>query len=237
MTQRMSHLMRAFGLAAWAAFLAWLWASGEMTRYLGPRTYWVVPFGAIALGAVACGYLLAVPRMPNPFRKRSAPKELLGLAILVLPMIAAVLVPSPNLGALAASRKQTGGVGIAGAVAAPAAQPEAPISFIDFYFAEKSEKYAAAKGMAEGAEVKLLGFVTRGSEAPPGTFELTRFYISCCAADAIPYSAPVRPRQAHDWTDDTWLEVSGRLARPEGHWVVVAESIIPRREPRDPYLY
>ena len=43
---------RTLVLAAWAALFAVLWAADEGQRYLGPRTQWVIPFGALALGAV-----------------------------------------------------------------------------------------------------------------------------------------------------------------------------------------
>ena len=41
MTDR-RRLARGLVLACWAGFFAWLHLSGEKTRYLGPRTYWVV---------------------------------------------------------------------------------------------------------------------------------------------------------------------------------------------------
>ena len=44
---------------AWGALFAWLWLSGESVRYLGPRTQWVVPVGALGLTLAAAGYLRA----------------------------------------------------------------------------------------------------------------------------------------------------------------------------------
>ena len=41
--------IRALALVAWASVFAWLWITGESVRYLGPRTQWVVPVGAIWL--------------------------------------------------------------------------------------------------------------------------------------------------------------------------------------------
>lgn len=47
----MTQALRVFVLAAWTAFFVWLIASDEMYRYVGPRTYWVIWFGAGALGS------------------------------------------------------------------------------------------------------------------------------------------------------------------------------------------
>ncbi|MGH2819276.1 MAG: TIGR03943 family putative permease subunit, partial [Actinomycetota bacterium] len=67
--------------------------------------------------------------------------------------------------------------------------------------------------------------------------ELTRFYVSCCAADAIPHSAIVVPSAERRYSTDTWLEVSGELHERDGRWVVVASEVVERPAPDDPYLY
>jgi uncharacterized membrane protein YcgQ (UPF0703/DUF1980 family) len=74
-----------------------------------------------------------------------------------------------------------------------------------------------------------------GSE---GTFGLGRFYVSCCAADAIPYAVDVDASASGEkFAQDTWLNVKGVLERRGQDLVVVAESIVETEEPEDPYLY
>jgi uncharacterized repeat protein (TIGR03943 family) len=87
--------------------------------------------------------------------------------------------------------------------------------------------------------VDLTGFVSDGEGGPEGTFALSRFYVSCCAADAIPYTAAVDPEEAGvgAYDRDTWLHVEGVLERRGDDIVVVAEAIEPADEPDDPYLY
>ena len=182
-------VLRAGCVVAWAGFFLWLWIGDGMTRYLGPRTYWVVPFGAITLTLVALGQLRGMRSRGDARRLRGV--DVVGAGLLLLPLVAVATVPSADLGSLAASRKATGGI------SAPrpdtgSARVEDP-SFIDIRYAEQSDRYARVTGVDDGRQVELVGFVTKEPEATGDTFELTRFYISCCAADAIPHSVTVDP--------------------------------------------
>jgi uncharacterized repeat protein (TIGR03943 family) len=223
-------------LLVWAAFFAWLWVSGEMSRYLGPRTYWVVPFGGVALGIAAILHL-ATLRTARPGDRLSAGD--VGTALmLVAPLVAVAIVPSADLGSLAASRKSTTGVSPAAAgLSVEGAEPVENPSFRDVANAEQSEAYSQAIAVGEGTEVDLVGFVDEGA-GPEGTFELTRFYVSCCAADAIPYSVAVDPPEGATEPDpDDWARASGVLERRGDRLVLAATSLEPADEPDEPYLY
>lgn len=230
--------MRGGVLAAWAGFFAWLWISGEISRYLGPRTYWVVPFGAFLLGAAALMHAFTL-RVPAP-RPRPSTTEVVGALMMVIPLIAVLIVPSADLGSLAASRKSTAASfeGIGGPVAAEAEPIENP-TFRDIAYAEQSQRYAAAIGLEPGRRVELVGFVDDEPGGPEGTFELTRFYVSCCAADAIPYSTAIDPRGLGpaELPTDAWVKASGELERRDERLVVVADRLERVSEPEEPYLY
>ena len=90
-------------------------------------------------------------------------------------------------------------------------------------------------GIVDGFEISLVGFVSRSAETPEGAFDLTRFYVSCCAADAIPYSVAVV--DGPDPDVDEWLRVSGHLEQRGSAFVLVAEDVVEIGEPEDPYLY
>lgn len=236
-----SHLdarraLRGLVLTAWSSFFAWLWFSGEMSRYLGPRTYWVVPFGAVMLGVAAVMHVLTL-RTPRRSARPSA-LEVLGAAVLVVPLLAVATVPSADLGALAASRKTTGGTLIAEGLAGGAEPIENP-GFKEIAYAEESQEYADAIGLTEGMEVNLTGFVDDSDEAPEGTLILTRFYVSCCAADAIPFSVAVDPngQSSAEAEPDSWMEAEGALERRGDRFVLVATSLEAVSEPKSPYLY
>ena len=223
--------VRGIVLAGWAAFFGWLWFSGEVTRYLGPRTYWVVVFGSITLSLAAVGHLWGLRGRPfSPTRG-----DLTGAAVLLLPLLAVVAIPNAQLGAQAASRKASAG-GFAAAALLPVPEPGGEISFREIDYASESEEYAASAGIVGGIEVDLTGFVTH-PQGGAGTFSLTRFYVSCCAADAIPFSVPISVTGMADRPDDSWVRVQGPLIDTGDGFVVEADTIEPTEPPQDPYLY
>lgn len=233
MTDR-RRLARGLTLACWAGFFAWLHLSGEKTRYLGPRTYWVIVFGAVVLGAAALAHLLTARKSaPRALRR----EDVAGIATLLVPLLAVAAVPSAELGALAASRKTSGaGAAAVGAIAPPAPEAGEPLSFVDVHYASESESYAASAGIAEGMEVELTGFVTHPGGLPEGTLGLTRFQVSCCAADAVPYTVPLLVDPGSR-SDDEWLQVRGNLVLRDGVYALDPAEITVVDAPADPYLY
>ena len=225
--------LRAIVLLCWSGFFAWLWISGEMTRYLGPRTYWVVIFGAVSLGAAAVAHLVTLRRSEGT--TGIVASDAAGALVLLIPLLAVLIVPNAQLGAQAASRKASSG-GFAAASLLPIPDPGEEISFREIHYASESAEYAGAAGIASGVEVELVGFVTHPAGAP-GTFSLTRFYVSCCAADAIPYSVPISAPAGEGRSEDDWLRVTGTLVDTPDGWLLEATEISASEPPEEPYLY
>ena len=227
------RLARAVVLSVWAGFFIWLRFTGEVTRYLGPRTYWVVTFGGAVLAAGALVHFATV-KSSRPTSSVDM-REGLGMLLLISPVLAVLMVPGADLGALAASRRSVAG-GIASVSAViPEPDAEREVQFLDIHYANQSQQYAGAMGIVEGLELELTGFVTHPSGLEDGPFALTRFYVSCCAADAIPYSVTVGV--SSDYPDDTWLHVSGFLTQVDGRYLLSPESIERVNKPKDQYLY
>ena len=225
------NLARAAVIGAWALFFTYLLVTGEVARYLGPRTRWVVPFGMIVLGIAAVAQVGAL-RSRAP--RRLSVSQALAYAVVVLPLAAVVVVPAGELGSLAAAKKAPG-TGLASALAfAPPAPGERALSQIDVHYASQAEDYAREAGIVDGMPLELTGFVTHG-DGPAADFRLTRFYISCCAADAVPYSVSV-DAAGRDFPDDTWLRVAGTLVVADAGLVLESELIEEIESPRDPYL-
>jgi uncharacterized repeat protein (TIGR03943 family) len=218
--------LRALALVAWAGLFAWLWASGESVRYLGPRTQWVVPVGAIGLSLAAAGYLLATRADPSA---RMSLREGLGLAGLVLPVVAAAILANAQLGALAASNKLSSRGIDSSALARLAANDAKQIGFLQLNAAGRDEQLARELGLSEGRPVELTGFVSQTGRP----FTLSRFYITCCVADAVPVGVRVLGTGAKR---DQWLEVTGVLRRGRREWIVRALRIEHVEPPSDPYL-
>jgi uncharacterized repeat protein (TIGR03943 family) len=226
---------RAVVLCAWTAFLLWLWLTDEVQRYLGPRTSWVVPIGAVALLLVTLAYCRENGRRQGPVT-RIRPGEGLGLAALLVPIIAGAVLAHTELGALAASKKLSQrGIDLSSlANLSPSAHP----SFLQIGVAGHNPRFAKESGLVDGKSVRLVGFVARAPEQSSSRFQLARFYIGCCVADAVPVGVSVDPAAVHGrYRKDDWLDVTGSLAHRGKSLLLLASKIDRVKAPRHPYLY
>ena len=89
-------------------------------------------------------------------------------------------------------------------------------------------------GIRTGLRVRLLGFVSGSPDVPAGTFEVARFYVACCIADAQPVGVPVAADRS--FRRDTWLDVTGTLERRGRRFVVRVQRIEHASQPSQPYL-
>jgi uncharacterized repeat protein (TIGR03943 family) len=93
-----------------------------------------------------------------------------------------------------------------------------------------------------GQKAKVHGFVIYSPNLPNQYLLLSRFIITCCAADAYPIGLPVKlPTSRDAYKPDSWLEVEGEMASEtlagKRQLIIVAKSIKPIDEPKNPYDY
>jgi uncharacterized repeat protein (TIGR03943 family) len=77
---------------------------------------------------------------------------------------------------------------------------------------------------------------------PDNYFTLTRFVITCCAADAYPIGLPVKLTQSRSsMPSDRWFTVKGKMITEtlngKRQVVIEASSTNPIPEPENPYSY
>ncbi len=231
MTIDRGRLLRGLAIAAWAAFFDYLWIGDDAARYVGQRTAWVVPFGGIVLTLTAVAYLLTALTRTGDAKAPGA-KDLLGAVALLAPVLIIVMIPAPSLGALAVAKKG-GARAVASGNAAENRQGQA-LTLFDVSAASSSPEFARIRGIRAGQPVELVGFV---SDRGPYGFMLARFVASCCAADAVPYTAKVRPAKgAAAPKPDTWVTVKGTLAKDGQQYVVDGTTVATVDEPSNAYL-
>ncbi len=122
--------------------------------------------------------------------------------LLVLPVLAVFLVAPSSLGAFAASRNPAR---FTPRATFPALRAEVA-GAVPMSLGEYTLRALYDEGRAlDGRQVRLTGFVARER----GAVYVTRFVLSCCAADArsIRVELPARPALP---ADDTWIEAVGR---------------------------
>ncbi len=94
-----------------------------------------------------------------------------------------------------------------------------------------------------GQAVKVQGFVVHPPNFPPQYLLISRFVITCCAADAYPVGLPVKLTTNHNaYPVDTWLEVEGKMVTEtlEGKRQLTIEAKEPLKKipkPAKPYYY
>jgi uncharacterized repeat protein (TIGR03943 family) len=93
-----------------------------------------------------------------------------------------------------------------------------------------------------GQAVKLTGFVVHSPELPSKYLLVSRFVITCCAADVYPVGLPVKLKGNKDkYPVDSWIEVEGKMITEnlEGkrQLTIEASSIKKIDEPDNPYNY
>lgn len=229
-----TRTLRSVALAAWAGLFTYLWLSGRWAEFIGPRTEWVVPFGAIVLIVVTVVSLVGI-RTSGPVQRPSV-GELVSVAVLVAPVLALIAVPEPRLGALAAENKGDAAPLVLDEDAERDAATPADEELELFDVVAANNGYADTVGV--GSRVKLTGIFRDPDRETATSFLVTRFRISCCAADAQGYSVRVEPagRPPKDVEQDDWVEVTGTMARSGGEWIVKGTKAREIEPPANPYL-
>ncbi|AFY71430.1 protein of unknown function DUF1980 [Thalassoporum mexicanum PCC 7367] len=95
-----------------------------------------------------------------------------------------------------------------------------------------------------GQAADVIGFVVHPESMPANYFVVTRFVITCCAADAYPVGLPVRVESTVDranFKPDQWVQVEGQMITEElegqRQLVIASNKITPVDRPKKPYDY
>lgn len=89
-----------------------------------------------------------------------------------------------------------------------------------------------------GEPVDVVGFVYHGKDDASDHFQVARFVVACCVADATGHSLPVRWPEGPALPSDRWVHVLGRVAtRPDGAAEIQATSVDLVEAPSNPYIY
>ena len=221
MTWDWTRVLRGLALAAWGGFFVYLWASGRATTYIGPKTSWVVWLGAVTLPLVAIAYLWGA----RGARRPASLRELGGNGLLVAPILLALMVPAPSLGALAVKNKRVKNP------PPPVAAPlDGEIRIYEIAWAGESAEFAAMNKITTGTPVDFVGFV---SDKPRGELELSRFSVNCCAADGTAFPQLLGRDVRRGESGRQYLGHPGHHLGRGGSGAAVADQVIRRDDVTD----
>ncbi len=217
-------------LAAWAGVFWYLWVSGGWALHVSSRIFWVVPFGAIVLTAGAIGRLIGARRSHG---SRFTTRQAAALALLAVPVAIILAMPSTALGTYAAARRgvYTGGVSVTDIGAANDPQLQIAVSAALY---EPDVLKALAK--RAGDEVTFTGFVTHEAGTLSDEFQLNRFVVTCCIADALNALVRVVDVTGGPYKSGQWVTVTGALYPLQDEILLDAGKITSIPRPKHPYL-
>jgi uncharacterized repeat protein (TIGR03943 family) len=151
--------------------------------------------------------------------------------LLLAPIAALLLVAPPTLGSFGVDRSAAVNVHAGGAVFKPLPHGAAPVSMTLLEYGQRAfDRHGSSLA---GATVELTGFISRLDN---GGFQLARYQIACCAADAVPAIVIVEGVAGHPPRRDAWVKVTGAYAGGAGDLPrFSATSVVEIPVPNEPY--
>ena len=208
--------------------------TGTYRRYvrvgMGP---WLAVAGVIVvvLGAVALFYALRRARNADQHDAHGHGDGVAVGWLLLAPIAVLLLVAPPTLGSYWVNRGAAVDVSSGGAVfdPLPRGSNAVPMTLLE-YGQRAFDRHGSS---LTGSTVQLTGFI---SKVDPGGFQLARYQIACCAADAVPAVVIVHGVAGKPPRRDSWVQVTGSYLRGSGDLPrLAATSVQQIPVPNEPY--
>lgn len=244
---KLQTAIKALLLVGMGLFLYSRLSNGTLYFYINQRFAGLTLLAVIGLLIVGVSYQFGDPEDhshhghgPNHDHENEHSLSWTGVAILLAPILLGVLVTPRPLGASAMANRE---VGFESRSAMPAAVAEAAEkssierNILDWLYAFQRD----GEDAYNGEPVNVTGFVFKSEDFAADEFSLTRYIVSCCAADASYVSMVVRGDGVAPLQSDDWVQVQGQLEMStfngEPRIVIIPESIESVPIPPQPYLY
>lgn len=250
----MKGSFKALAFIALGLFLYSRIYTGTLLYYISERFAWLTLFAAIGFIVVGASYRYRAAQTGHHEHDHGGDSQHEhaghehgklswgGLLLVALPVILGLVVPPKPLGAAAMSNREisVGSVSSATApttsqlISRPSTEKNVLDWLIDFRLSQDPATFA-------DQEARVIGFVYRDERFGDDKFMVSRFIISCCAADAAPLGLVVHWPETASLATDQWVEVSGRFQPGEFDNeqmpILMANKVAPTNVPDQPYLY
>ena len=247
--QKFLPWLEACAITAWGVVLTKLWLFGQLFLLVHPN---YIPLTAIAgLGLIAIGVTEAwrvSQRRRNTATSANAQQHVtlikpsLSSSLLLIVAIAALLInPRPFTSEKAIHRGVIDNIADARTVPKSFRASNRPEERTLVEWVRTISAYPEPDAY-KGQKVKLTGFVVHAPDQPDNEFLITRFIITCCAADVYPVSLPVKIAESRSkYPPDRWLQIEGQAdvdtTNGKRQVVIAASNITAIAEPKNPYDY
>jgi uncharacterized repeat protein (TIGR03943 family) len=245
-SNRIEHLVKIVILFALSAYFVYNILTGNLSNYINERFVWLSYVAAalfFILGAASLWSMIRENQVhTHEHNHDHGHSHSVGwgmIAVVAMPLVLGVLIPSKPLGAEAvdgaiATQQLTYG----GATITVLNKPPLERNVLDWLRAFSNTELSSD---FNGEQADVIGFVYREPDYPADTFLVARFTISCCVADASAIGLPVRYTGTDTLTEGSWVRVSGgfdagQFADRETP-ILVAQAVETVDQPEHPYLY
>ncbi|MFE4106200.1 TIGR03943 family putative permease subunit [Almyronema epifaneia] len=237
-------------LLAWGVALLKYWLTGQLGVLLHPDYRWLSNSAAVVLLVAAVlrgGYLVQKLKhtrsraIANPRHFTLLPPNLSSFMLLAVAVLGLIYTPQAFASDTALQR------GITDTLTMTRSQPQQfrlenrpeDRSVVDWV--RTINVYPEPDAYSDQA-VNVSGFVIHPPNWPDNYLMVSRFVLTCCAADAYPVGLPVRLEgDRATYAPDTWLEVKGAMTTETladlRQLVIVPTSLTEIPEPENPYEY
>lgn len=245
MQKRMYRSFQGLLLLGLFIFFASKAASGQLTWYINARFIPLTLFGMIFLGILAQIIFSEVKRARQRENGEGhdhdhAPSPA-SLWIMLVPLLIGVLIPARPLDSAAFASKGFN-------TSAPIVSADASAQLFETASEERNVldwlklfNYETNTIRFNGESASVIGFVYFDDSLEENQFFVSRFVVSCCAADGFAIAMPAEWDGAATLTQDTWVLVKGTIQSItlNGRAVplIVAESVQEVPVPNQPYLF
>lgn len=247
--QKFLPWLESCAITAWGIVLTKLWLFGQLFLLVHPN---YIPLTAIAgLGLIAIGVTEAwrvsqrrrnTATSANSQQHVTLIKPSLSSSLLLIVAIAALLInPRPFTSEKAIHRGVIDNIADARTVPKSFRASNRPEERTLVEWVRTISAYPEPDAY-KGQKVKLTGFVVHAPDQPDNEFLITRFIITCCAADVYPVSLPVKIAESRSkYPPDRWLQIEGQAdvdtTNGKRQVVIAASNITAIAEPKNPYDY
>lgn len=243
-------LLDVLAVGAWGALLIYYWLNGKLNLLIHRNYAWLAIAGGISLLVISS--LKAVMLLQQSRHRNSPPVQNVqhltlfppgwsSMLLLVTAVLGFLITPRAFASQTAIQR------GVTDAVTMTRAQPQAfrgsirPEERTITDWIRTLNVYPEPDAYT-GQKVKVQGFVIHAPELPEQYFLVSRFVITCCAADVYPVGLPVKLKESRkDYKPDTWVEVQGQMITEElaGRRQLTIQPTLIKQipEPKNPYDY
>jgi uncharacterized repeat protein (TIGR03943 family) len=244
MSTRAYRFLQVFILAGLCLFLLLKLLSGKLSLYINTRFLPLTVFGIVLLGIMALTllrYRMAGDNHEDQVHHDHRTASLSGLMILALPLVIGILIPSRPLDAAAAA---TRGMNVSAPLVGASStshQFEAAADTRNILDWIRIFNSATDLSPYLGQAARVTGFVYHDPRLPANQFIVSRFVITCCAADASAIGMIVTWDNGNALKESTWVEVKGPVQASQlgGQPIPLIKAVLvqPVEQPDQPYLF